>query len=387
MALRWRMLLLLAAARLGLGFQFQTLASTGEYLIADFGFDYTQIGALIGIFMLPGLFLSLPVGFAGRYVSDRVLAGLGLALLAVGGVLVSIADGYGLIATGRAICGAGFLLSTLYMVKMVADWFSGHEIATAMSILVMTWPLGIAAAQILHEYLAATVHWTAAFQTASILCAVGSTAVLTLYRSPKTASAGPATSGWRLSRGELVLTLSASLVWALFNAGYIVYLSFSPKVLTGAGMPALEAAAIISVASWIMMISGAVAGQVADRTGRPDVVLYVCMAVAIGALMLLAVPGLSLVSSLAFGLIGMAPAGIIMALTGAAMRPENRAFGMGLFFSGYFLVTAPAPVIAGSLFDRSGDAFDAVIFASALFGAVAIGNLTFRILHRRLGPV
>lgn len=387
MAHRWRMLLLLAAARLGLGFQFQTLASTGEYLIADFGFDYTQIGALIGIFMLPGLFLSLPSGVAGRYASDRILAASGLALLALGGIVVSTSGGYGLIATGRVICGAGFLLSTLYMTKMVADWFSGREIATAMSILVMTWPLGIAAAQIVHEYLAATVHWSAAFQTASAVCALGALAVLIFYRAPRAELAASAPSGWRLSRQELVLTLSASVVWAVFNAGYIVYLSFSPKVLTSVGVPPLEAAAIISLASWTMMLSGAVAGQVADRTGRPDVVLYVCMGVAIASLALLSVPWLSLVSSLAFGLIGMAPAGIIMTLTGAAMRPENRAFGMGIFFSGYFLITAPAPVVAGWLFDRSGDAFDSVVFAAALFGAAALSYLIFRVLHRRIGPV
>ena len=381
------MLLLLAAARLGLGFQFQALASTGEYLIADFGFDYTQIGALIGIFMLPGLFLSLPVGFVGRYLSDRVLAGAGLALLTLGGVLISVSDSYALIATGRAICGTGFLLSTLYMTKMVADWFSGHEIATAMSILVMTWPLGIAAAQVVHEFLAIMVHWRVAFQTASGVCAIGAAAVLLLYRTPEPAASAGGVSGWRLSGRELILTLSASLVWALFNAGYIVYLSFSPKVLTAMGIPSLDAAAIISLASWIMMVSGAVAGQVADRTGRPDAVLYVCTGVAIAALFLLAIPGFSLISSLAFGLIGMAPAGIIMALTGAAMRPENRAFGMGIFFSGYFLITAPAPVIAGWLFDRSGDAFEAVVFSAALFGAVAASNLVFRVLHRRIGPV
>ena len=46
--------------------------------------------------------------------------------------------------------------------------------------------------------------------------------------------------------------------------------------------------------------------------------------------------------SLAFGLLGMAPAGLIMALTAVAMAPHRRAFGMGIFFSAYFLLMAPA---------------------------------------------
>jgi len=52
-----------------------------------------------------------------------------------------------------------------------------------------------------------------------------------------------------LTRREWTLTLIASLVWAAFNAGYIVYLSFAPRVLTAGGLGPLEAASIISLAS------------------------------------------------------------------------------------------------------------------------------------------
>jgi hypothetical protein len=52
---------------------------------------------------------------------------------------------------------------------------------------------------------------------------------------------------------------------------------------------------------------------------------------------------LAVVLSLAFGLLGMASAGVIMALTSEAMSPQRRAFGMGVFFSFYFvLMTAAA---------------------------------------------
>lgn len=386
--MRWRILALLALARLGLGFQFQALASTGEYLIADFGLDYTQLGTLIGAFMLPGLILSLPAGFAGRYLPDRTLTAMGLALLAIGGIMISVAGGFSAITVGRIVCGAGFVLSTLYLTKMVTEWFSGREIATALSILVMTWPLGIAAGQIAHEWLAANMHWSAAFQTASVWCTIGAAAVALLYRPPgPVAATGPTATGPGLSRAELILILSAALVWAIFNAGYVVYLSFAPKLLTQGGMAPLEAAAVVSLASWVMILAGIGAGQIADRLGRPDAVLYICMAIAIGALFLLPVPGMAVVSSLLFSLLGLAPAGVIMALTSQAMRPQNRAMGMGIFFSIYFLMMAPAPVIAGWLFDRSGDAMDPILFAAILFAAVAASNLAFRLLQRRIGPL
>jgi hypothetical protein len=73
-----------------------------------------------------------PVGIA----SDRVLAGLGLGALALGGAISAMASDPAGIGAGRLLSGAGFLFDTLYFTKMVADWFKGREIATAMSILV-----------------------------------------------------------------------------------------------------------------------------------------------------------------------------------------------------------------------------------------------------------
>ena len=58
---------------------------------------------------------------------------------------------------------------------------------------------------------------------------------------------------------------------------------------------------------------------------------------------------------------------------------------MGIFFSGYFLITAPAPAIAGWLFDRGGDPYQPILFAACLFALTAISNVLFRALQRS-GP-
>ena len=126
---RWWVLALLCVSRIGLGFQFQTMGSVAEPVVADLGLNYTEIGTLIGLFMLPGLVLAIPAGIASRYASDRWLTGAGLALLGLGGAIAAVAEGFGMLALGRMACGAGFVLSTLYVAKMVADWFAGKELA------------------------------------------------------------------------------------------------------------------------------------------------------------------------------------------------------------------------------------------------------------------
>ena len=146
--MRWWILALLFVARVGNGFQFQTMASTGDSLSAAFGLDNATIGLLIGVFMAPGLFLAMPAGILGRFTPDRVLASAGLAAMALGAMVSATATGPVVVALGRLLSGAGFLLVSVYLTKMVADWFEGREIATAMSIFVASLPFGIAMGQI-----------------------------------------------------------------------------------------------------------------------------------------------------------------------------------------------------------------------------------------------
>ena len=250
-------------------------------------------------------------------------------------------------AAARLICGIGFVVSSVFFTKIVADWFSGKELATAMGVLVTSWPCGIALGQTGHGWLAVNFDWRWAFVVASLYCLAGTLMVMLFCRQAPQTSKPDGTCRFTLNRNEVFLTVIAALTWSTFNADYVVYLSFAPRVLEAGGYETASALGVVSIASWVMIISGIVCGHVADRTGRPDTIFYVCMAAAMLALMILFVTPLSLPSSLLFGLMGTAPAGVIMALTAGAMKPKNRVLGMGLFFSCYFVIQAPA--IAGWL--------------------------------------
>jgi predicted MFS family arabinose efflux permease len=381
---RWFFLALIFVARTSLGFQFQTLGSVAPDLIKEFGFSYAEIGTLIGLFMMPGMFVAIPAGWLGSMVSDRVLITIGLLALAVGGALSASAHGFSLLAAGRLLCGAGFAVCVLYFTKMTADWFTGRELATAMSIMVMSWPFGIAVGQIWHGWLATQDAWRLAFWLASLFCLLAAVLILALYRPPTegvvvSSSSAPSV---RLLKREWVLLLIASLIWAVFNAAYVVYLSFAPRVLVADGYSELSAAATISLTSWVSLGSGALCGMIADRTKRFDLVLYVCLAIGILALFALQITAYAAASSLMVGLFAIAPAGIIMALTGEAVAKERRAFGIGVFMSAYYLMVAPAPAIAGRLFDMTHWAFGAILFAIALLVVGGLANLAFRIAQR-----
>jgi predicted MFS family arabinose efflux permease len=380
---RWHMLALLFAARIGLGVNFQAMGSAGDQLSDSFGLSYAQIGLMIGFFTAPGLLLALPAGYAGRFASDRLLCGLGLTGLAIGALVTAAAPGPDQIALGRLVAGAGGLFAMLYFTKMAADWFDGREMATAMSILVMSWPLGIAMGQVGHTWLAEAFGWRVPFLAAAGYCALAALAVFTLYRAPGDLPRHSGGGNTRLLPREWALVVCAGVAWGTFNAGYVVYLSFGPEMLKAQGLGVLAAASIISVGSWLMIGSGTICGQIADRVGHTNRILTITMTAAITALLLLSVPGAGLGASLLFGLVGMAPAGVIIALAGQAVAVERRAFGMGIFLTIYYAIITAAPPIAGRIFDRTGAPDGAILFAVALFALVLPAAVLFQVIKSR----
>ena len=62
----WAALAVLTAARTSLGFQFQSLASVSPVVVADLSLSYADLGALIGLYFLPGVVIALPGGVLGQ---------------------------------------------------------------------------------------------------------------------------------------------------------------------------------------------------------------------------------------------------------------------------------------------------------------------------------
>ena len=53
------------------------------------------------------------------------------------------------------------MLITVLVSKMVADWFAGREIVTAMSISIVSWPFGLAVGLVTFGALAKASGWSA----------------------------------------------------------------------------------------------------------------------------------------------------------------------------------------------------------------------------------
>jgi MFS family permease len=380
-----------------MGFQFQSVASVSPFLVEEFGIDYTMIGLLIGLYLLPGIVVALPGGFLGRRYGEKRLVLLGFALMTLGGWVSGAGDPYGMLVAGRAITGIGVVLQFVLMTKMLTDWFGGRNLVLAMALYLNGWPIGIGIALVTQVELAAESSWQAVFLATGALSAVAFVVIAVLYRAPPTGdgapagaadgaadgAASPAPTASRLSRREILLVSLAGILWTLTNAGWVVVVSFAPGFMETQGVVLTEAAAITSLATWLAIIGVPLGGFLAVRWGRPDLFIVVCTLA--GALAILALPLAStyVLSFVVIGLIMFIPASIIAALPIEVLRPENRATGLGLFYTWWYVGLAGLPPLAGWSYDYTGAAA-APMYYAALLMIASLGALAlFRMFQAR----
>jgi len=381
MANRWAALAIVFVTRTSMGFQFQSVASVAPPMIADLGLSYAQLGTLIGVYMLPGAFFALPGGVVGQRLGERRVVVAGLALMVAGGVLTAVAGGFATAVAGRVVSGAGAVVMNILLAKLVADWFAGKEVSTAMSIMLTSWPVGLGLAAATLGGVAAATSWRTAVVVTALVATLGLLLMLLVYRNAPGAGAGPARAA--LSGRELRLSASAGVAWGCFNASLVAIIAFGPALLVERGFALGDAGRVVSLAIWLTILSVPLGGLVTDRLGRPT--LLVVAGSVLAAVMTLLIPVIS-PPVLAFCLVGLAvgaPPGALMALLPRALPPERLATGLGVFYTVFYVMMALTQPAAGLVRDLARDPAAPIVFAAAVMAATVVGLAIFRRLEQR----
>jgi predicted MFS family arabinose efflux permease len=388
----WIILAVLFLARMALGYQFQSIASVAPFLVNSLHVNYAEIGSLIGIYMLPGAFVSLPAGLIGRHVGERSFAVTALALMAAGGVIVALSHGYALALAGRLTSGAGNAMLNMVLTKMVTDWFAERGLALAMGILLASWPFAIGTGLIVHNMIASRWGWPVVMYSTAAFCALAMLLVAVVYHAPggrrrgkpvRKSEAGSASLALPPLNESLPALVSGS-IWGTYNIALLVFFSFAPLLLVEHGALRGEAASWVSAALWIGMVSVPLGGFLVQRIGRGTAVISIFCFLSAWIFALLPSGAWPLTLCALLGVTMGPPAGAIMALPARALSIKNRSTGLGLFYTIHYSLAAVGPAIAGYLRDVTGGTTASVIFGAACFLAILPLLMLFeRLLKQR----
>ncbi|WP_306258978.1 CynX/NimT family MFS transporter [Pararhizobium sp. IMCC21322] len=350
---RWQVLALLFSIRVAMAFQFQAVAALSPFFMEAYKIGIADIGLLIGLYLSPGIFLALPGGAIGKRFGEKQVVLAGLLLMCVGGLMVAIGSTWELQLAGRVIAGVGGVLLNVLMTKMVTDWFAGREIATAMGIFVNSWPVGIALALLVLPGLADATGLNMALLMVAVPAICGFALLATAYEAPAGLNAQD-TQPVPLRGTTLWLVICAGLIWGLYNAALSMVFSFAPAMLAEQGWTATAASSVTSIVLWVMAISIPLGGILADRTKRVDTVLMTGLILFAIMLIIAARTDAILLSFTIMGAVAGLSAGPIMSLPSRILLAGNRAIGMGVFFTIFYMFVVLGPLAAGYLADLSG---------------------------------
>jgi MFS family permease len=361
---RWGVLAVLFFIRTTMAVQFQSVAAVAPLLSADLGFSLADIGILIGLYSVPGVALALPGGVIGQRFGDKKTVLAGLVLMIVGSLIMAVSSWGGQIS-GRLVAGIGGVLISVLMMKMVADWFTGKEISTAMAIFVNSWPIGIAISLLALPPIGVVYGASAVYVAVAALIVVSVVLLAGSYNSPAV-STGTARSSGRLGLHAAMAVVSAGLIWGLFNMGFAMIFSFGPSMLVERGWSITTAGSAISVVLWLTALSAPIGGFLADRTARHDAIMVSSFLVFAMLLIFASRTEAIIPAVIALGMLCGPAVGPILSLPARVLEPGTRAIGMGVFASVAYVGLVLGPALGGKYATWAGSAGAAFDFGAAV---------------------
>ncbi|WP_273545023.1 MFS transporter [Heliomarina baculiformis] len=380
--MRWRILFVLAIARASMALQFASIGALGPLYEDAFQIDTTDLGLLVGIYFLPSVFGALPAAMWSNKFGERRVLLCGLALMVIGAIVVAASDSWLAQAVGRIVSGKGAVLLNVVSGKLVADWFSGREHATATAIFVHSWFAGIAAALLIMPPIAESIGLAGAgwVVVAIAVFALVSVAICDLKSDHRLLSSLVAQV--LPGRPMILLILLAGMAWGMYNGALAIILSFGPADLVGRGRSLIEASAVTSILIWCAVGAGIMGGLIADLFHRPLTVLFVSTTTMLVAMVSFPLMDRVVLPLLFLGFAAGLPSSLFLALAASALQPQERSFGLGLFFTAHFLVFSSAPALAGKVVSLSTNSEASFLFGAALlFVAMLLAFLCLKI-HR-----
>jgi MFS family permease len=309
--------------------------------------------------------LALPGGAIGQLFGDKRTVLGALLLMLIGGLAMALSNSWTAQIMGRLVAGAGGVLLNVQMTKMVADWFVGKEIATAMAIFVNSWPAGVAIALLMLPSVGTGYGLGAVYLAVAVLIGFAFVLFAAGYQSPAN-SVTTATTSARLDRHATVAVIAAGSMWGLYNVGFAMIFSFGPSMLVERGWSIAAAGSAISIVLWLAVLSAPLGGVLADRTRRPELILVAgCI---VFAMLMVALPrsGAVVLTIAALGLLCGLPAGPMLSLPARVLQPATRAIGMRVFYTLYYATMMLGPVVAGACAKWTGSAAAAFDFGAAV---------------------
>ena len=328
--------------------QFQSVGSATNLLRQDLGLGYSQIGMLLGAYLLPGVIVALPAGLLGQRVREKTLGLAGLVLMVVSGVALSHSGDLAVALVARTIGGVGATIVILVATKMVVDWFDDPrdracDVAVANELAVR------------RDDRAADPEpgsgnrwvWPAVMASGAV-CAVAVLCPFALLPQPSGQLQAAADRPRKTARCRADARDRRRHDLGCDESRLHSVLQLRAIADGGAGIVGDGFGLADQSCDLVHDLSRSRRADISvHRWGKPIVAIIACGLIAALALMLFVADFHPTISCLVFGLAIGPLSGAILSLPANVLEPGDRSLGFGLFYTCFYVLVAVGPSVAG----------------------------------------
>lgn len=246
---------------------FQSIPPILPIIISELHLTYAQSGLLMSLFALPGILVSILGGFLADRSGMKPL-GTGCFLLMIGGTfLVGLGMNLQILGLGRIIAGIGAFTLSVFLPKLLSQWFKGKELGLAMGIFNTGVPLGSVICFGLFGRLGTLGGWRVPILLTGIYSLIIFILFFILYRPPLL----------KRMREEKSLNIHKSLTqmgypiwlvgfsWLWFNAAFVSFATFAPDLFIENGFTIEQSGILIGIPLLGSLLFSTPIGYLVDR--------------------------------------------------------------------------------------------------------------------------
>lgn len=248
-------------------FIFQSIPLLLPLIISELHLTYAQSGLVMSLFSLPGIFVSLLGGFVADRYGMRSL-GAGCFLLMIGGtLLVGLGMNLPILWIGRIISGIGGFTLSVFLPKLLSQWFRHKGLGLAMGIYNTGVPLGSVICFGLFGKMGSLWGWRIPILLTVIYLLFTFILFLILYRLPPS----------REKQENTHLSITKSLKemgwpiwfvgfsWLWFNAAFTSFATFAPNLFLQKDYTIEQSGLLIGIPLLGSLFFSAPIGYLVDR--------------------------------------------------------------------------------------------------------------------------
>jgi ACDE family multidrug resistance protein len=278
-------LAVLAGASIGLVMAVQGVLPALPALQDEFGFSDEETGLFTLAYVLPGVFLTIPMSVLGSVLNPRTVLALSLVVYGVTGAAQAWCGSYEAMLALRLVQGVCFAAAMPLTLALIGDVYDGPAgQIRAVAIRQTTITVGEFALPLLGAGLA-VLSWQAPLLVQAVMVPFGLAALWLL--EPRRGARAPELSGARRLWGAVFRKRGAAVVMLLSFGRFLFkfsYIAYVPILLVAEGASVFQVGLVVSVASGMTGVTASRMPALLRRTAPSQ--LAALAAAAIGASLL-----------------------------------------------------------------------------------------------------